>query len=99
MPQQFIGPAQAIGDSAEHLQDDAGVTRDEGEKILPRQYRQTRIFDNGRIGRAAMATEHCHLAKEVAMTQRSENQLAPSRVSKREANAPAVDDMTANPVT
>src|SRR5882724_782376 len=93
MPQQFIGPAQAIGDSTEHFQDYARVTRDEREKILSPQHCQTRILRHGRISRTTMATEHRHLAKEVAMTQRSENHFTPIGVRDRDANAPALDEI------
>src|SRR6266550_4639184 len=93
MPQQFIGPAQAIGDSTEHFEDYARVTRDEGEKILSRQHCQTRILRHSRIRRTAMAVEHCHLAKEVAMAQRSENHFTTIGVRDRDANATALDEI------
>src|SRR6266403_5195246 len=93
MPQQFIGPAQAIGDSTEHFQDYARVTRDEGEKILSRQHCQTRILRHGRISRTTMATEHRHLAKEVSMPQRRENHFATIGIRDRDADAPAFDEI------
>src|SRR5438270_420306 len=86
MPEQIVGAAQPARNRAQHFQDDTRVTRDEGEKILPRQHRQTRVLRHGRIGRAAMTVEHCHLAKEVAMTERSENHFTPIRVHNRDAN-------------
>src|SRR6266850_5144306 len=93
MPQQFIGPAQAISDSTEHFQDDARVTRDEREKILSRQHCQTRILRHGCISRTAMSVEHCHLAEEIAMTQRSKNHFASISIRDGDADAPAFDEI------
>ena len=40
-----------------------------------------------------VAIEHCHLAKEIAMTERSENHFAPIGIRDRDANAPALDNI------
>src|SRR5205814_5071316 len=84
-------PAQAIGDSTEHFQHNPRIARNEGEKILPRQHCQTRILRHGRISRTAMALEHCHLAEEIAMTERSENHFPPISVRHCDADAPTLD--------
>src|SRR5947207_5331673 len=91
MPQQFIGPAQAIGDSTEHFQHNPRIARNEGEEILPPPHCQTRTLRHGRSSRTAVAIEHCHLAEKIAMTERSENHFPPIGIRDGDANAPAFD--------
>src|SRR5438105_4767231 len=52
-----------------------------------------RILRHGRIRRTAMAIEHCHLAKEIAMTERRENHFPPVGVRDRDADPPALDEI------
>ena len=40
-----------------------------------------------------MAVEHCHLAEEIAMTERSENHFASIGIRYRNADAPAFDNI------
>ena len=40
-----------------------------------------------------MAIKHCHLAEEIAMTERSENHFAPIGIRDGDANAPAFDEI------
>ena len=93
MSKQIIGPAQPPRNRTQHFQDDARVARDEGEKILSRQHRQTRVLRHSRISRTAVAIEHCHLAEEIAMTERSENHFPSIGIRDGDANAPALDDI------
>src|SRR6185369_11522234 len=83
--------AQPSCNRAEHFQHNPRIARNEGEKILPRQHRQTRILRHSRSSRTALAIEHCNLAEEIAMTERSENHFAPIGIRDRDSNAPAFD--------
>jgi hypothetical protein len=90
---QIIRPAQPLCNRTQHFQADARIARNEGEKILPRQHRQTRILRHRRISRTAVAIEYCHLAEEIAMTERSENHFPSIGIRDGDANAPAFDDI------
>ena len=80
MPQQIVRPPQPPRNRTQHFQDNARVARDEIQEILARQDRQTRIFRYRRIRRTAVTVEHRHFAKEIAMTQRSQNHFSSIRI-------------------
>ena len=63
------------------------------QKVFSGQYSQPRIFRDGGIGRALLAIDDRHLAKEIALGQFRQNDLFLVIVADRNSHATAFDQV------
>ena len=93
MTEQVVRAPQPVRQRGEHFQCDARIALEEREKILARQLRETRVFDDRGVGRAPPPVEHRHFAEEIARPELGQRHRMTVGVGNADAHFAAVDQI------